>query len=205
MTDFDNPYDAGLQQIALDSLYLAPENRLLQSGSLPAVTLVLGGVRSGKSRFAERMIPKDRNPIYLATAEAMDDEMRARIAQHQARRGENWSLREEPLELPKALLQLDSHRQPMLIDSLGMWLNNLIYRERDVAAAVDELTESLMRINGPVVLVSDEVGLGIVPDNALSRGYRDQIGLLNQRVALVAQQVVFVAAGLPLILKGIQK
>lgn len=204
-SDFDNPYGFSMDPVHLDSLYMSPENRLLASHSLPPVTLVLGGVRSGKSSFAERLIPKDARPVYLATGEAIDDEMRHRIYVHQRRRGDHWSLREEPLDIVPALHDLDGGHEPVLVDSLGMWLNNLIYRERTVDESVGELVDLLATINGPVVLVSEEVGLGLVPENRLARQYRDQIGILNQRVALVARQVIFVAAGLPLLLKGYQK
>ena len=203
--DFDNPYGFSTEPVHLDSLHMAPENRLLASHALPPVTLVLGGVRSGKSNFAERLIPKDARPVYLATGEAIDDEMRHRIYVHQRRRGEHWSLREEPLDIVPVLRELDVGREPVLVDSLGMWLNNLIYRERNVDESVGELVELLATIDGPVVLVSEEVGLGLVPENRLARQYRDQIGILNQRVALVARKVIFVAAGLPLLLKGYQK
>jgi adenosylcobinamide kinase/adenosylcobinamide-phosphate guanylyltransferase len=204
-SDFENPYDDGMQNVHLDSLYSVPENRLLESRSLPPVTLVLGGVRSGKSHFAERMLPKTARPCYLATGEALDDEMRHRIYVHQNRRGEHWTLREEPLEIATALRELESEREPVLVDSLGMWLNNLLYREKDVEQELIGLLDVLSTVRGPVILVSEEVGLGIVPENRLARDYRDRIGLMNQRVAQVAQQVIFVAAGLPLLLKGIQK
>jgi adenosylcobinamide kinase/adenosylcobinamide-phosphate guanylyltransferase len=204
-SDFDNPYEAGMTPVQLDGLYMAPENRLLESHALPPVTFVLGGVRSGKSHFAERLIPKDTKAVYLATGEAIDDEMRHRIYVHQKRRGENWSLREEPLAITDVIKELDGSGEPLLVDSLGMWLNNLLFRERDIEQSIMDLVDVLASAKGPVVLVSEEVGLGLVPENRLARQYRDQIGLMNQRVALVARQVIFVAAGLPMLLKGYQK
>lgn len=166
---------------------------------LPRVTLVLGGARSGKSRYAENLIEQAGGGIYLATAEAHDDEMRTRIATHRQRRGDRWETREEPLNLIGALGKAAG--RPVLVDCLTLWLSNLMLAERDLAAEVDALAGFLPKLDGPVVFVSNEVGLGIVPDNAMARAFRDAAGVMHQRIAEVAPRVVFVAAGLPMTLK----
>jgi adenosylcobinamide kinase/adenosylcobinamide-phosphate guanylyltransferase len=167
------------------------------------VTLVLGGARSGKSRFAEALLEAEApRGLYIATAEPGDAEMAARIAHHRARRGPRWETLEAPLDLATALRRAPRPDRPVLVDCLTLWLSNLLHAGRDVEAAVDDLVTMLPRLEGKVVLVGNEVGLGIVPDNALARAFRDHAGRLNQRVAAAAQRVVFVAAGLPLILKA---
>ena len=164
--------------------------------------LVLGGTRSGKSRYAEALLAEHGGArTYIATAEALDAEMAVRIAQHRARRGTGWSTVEHPLDL---LAALEAHCLPnsaVLVDCLTLWLSNLMAASRDVAAETAGLTAALGRLPGRVVLVSNEVGLGIVPDNDMAREFRDHAGRLNQAVAEVADEVVFVAAGLPLRLK----
>lgn len=168
---------------------------------LPPVTLVLGGARAGKSRFAEEIIDGTARPaLYLATAEPRDEEMRARIATHRARRGANWTTVEEPLELVNILLAETT--RPVLIDCLTLWLSNLMGAKRDIGFEIERLLATLPKAQTPVVTVTNEVGLGIVPDNALAREFRDHAGRLNQGVATLAQRVVFMAAGLPLVLKG---
>lgn len=168
--------------------------------SSPSITLVLGGARSGKSAYAEALIG-DQPAVYLATAQAFDAEMAERLRLHRARRGPNWTTVEEPLELAAALCAHDTAGRPVLVDCLTLWLSNILLAERDVAAACADLAETLPRLAAPVVLVANEVGLGIVPDNALARAFRDHAGRLNQQIAAVAHRVVFVAAGLPLTLK----
>lgn len=169
---------------------------------LPRLTLVLGGARSGKSRFAEGLLTGRPAPwIYVATAEARDAEMAERIAHHVARRGPGWTTHEAPLSLAKFLREHAAETRPMLIDCLTLWLSNVMLSERDVAAERDELIDALGKATGPVVAVSNEVGLGIVPDNALARAFRDEQGRLNAAVAAVADHVVLMAAGLPLVLK----
>ena len=162
----------------------------------PAVTLVLGGARSGKSAYAESLLD---GGTYLATATAGDAEMAARIAAHRARRGKAWRTLEEPLELAAALAKC---KGPVLVDCLTLWLANIMQAGRAVDAEVQALVAALQDLAGPVVLVSNEVGQGIVPDNPLAREFRDRAGRLNQDVAAVAGRVVLVAAGLPLVLKG---
>ncbi len=165
--------------------------------ALPMLTLVLGGARSGKSRYAEQLIGA-RDALYLATAEPGDDEMESRIAAHQRRRGANWTIREAPLALATALLTAD---RPVLVDCLTLWLANLLGAGRDIAAETAILIGALPMLKVPVVFVSSEVGLGIVPGNRLARDFRDHAGLLHQTIAAVANRVVLLAAGLPLTLK----
>lgn len=173
---------------------------------LSAVTLVLGGARSGKSRHAEALVRDSGAPpwTYIATAQAFDDEMRERIARHKADRAETggcgWVTLDAPFDLPEALRRADA-AAPVLVDCLTLWLTNLMLAERDLPAAADSLCEALAERRSPSVLVANEVGLGIVPDNALARRFRDEAGRLNQRLAALAGRVVFVAAGLPLRLK----
>ena len=166
-----------------------------------AVILITGGARSGKSKRAEmrtRAFPGQ--PVYVATAEALDAEMAARIARHRARRGTGWIEREVPLDLVKALVASDGGGA-RLVDCLTLWLSNLMHAERDWEREVDSLAAALPRLDSPVVLVTNEVGLGIVPDNALARSYRDAAGIMNQTIAAVADEVEFVVAGLPMKLK----
>ncbi|OPY98333.1 bifunctional adenosylcobinamide kinase/adenosylcobinamide-phosphate guanylyltransferase [Bradyrhizobium sacchari] len=166
-----------------------------------AVILITGGARSGKSTRAEaraRAFPG--RPVYLATAEALDAEMEARIAKHRARRGTDWLEREVPLDLVPALLATDGGGA-RLVDCLTLWLSNLMHATRDWERDVRELAGALPRLSSPVVLVTNEVGLGIVPDNALARGFRDAAGIMNQVIAAVADEVEFVVAGLPMKLK----
>lgn len=170
---------------------------------LPPVTLVLGGQRSGKSAFAERLIEAHGPGIYLATAQAGDPEMAERIARHRERRGEDWTTVEEPLELARALK--DHAGTPVLVDCLTLWLANLMAAARDVNAETRALTAALAGLAQPVVLVSGEVGQGIIPDTPLGRQFCDQAGTLNQAMAGCAQRVIFVTAGLATLLKDSQQ
>ena len=174
--------------------------------SLPRTTLVLGGARSGKSAYAEGLI-RATAPVatYLATAEAGDGEMADRIAHHRAARGAGWQTIEEPLDLVGTLRRVASPGRPVLVDCLTLWLSNLMHAGRDIAAETAGLASCLADVVGPVVLVSNEVGQGIVPDNALARAFRDHAGRLHQAVASVVEQVVFVTAGLPMVLKSPEK
>ncbi|HET6389046.1 bifunctional adenosylcobinamide kinase/adenosylcobinamide-phosphate guanylyltransferase [Hyphomicrobium sp.] len=169
---------------------------------LPQLTLVLGGARSGKSLYAEKMLMSVPGPwAYIATAEAFDDEMHARIKQHQRRRGSGWVEYETPLEIADTLMDRTSEL-PSLVDCLTLWVSNLMHAERSIPDATEDLIVALSKRIAPCVIVSNEVGLGIVPDNALARAFRDEAGRLNQTIAAVADKVVLVAAGLPLTLKG---
>ena len=173
------------------------------AGNRPGVTLVLGGARSGKSRFAESLAPEGGvQCVYVATAEPVDDEMASRIALHQSRRGPAWRTVEAPIELAQAIARESAPGTWLLVDCLTVWLGNLVHHGLDVDAAREALLESLAAVPGPVVLVANEVGLGIVPDNAMARAFRDHAGRLNQAVARVAGMVCFVAAGIPVTLKG---
>lgn len=166
--------------------------------------LVLGGARSGKSRFAERLVEDSAlRPVYVATAAGGDAEMADRIAHHRGRRGERWSTIEEPLDLCGTLTRKACTENAILVDCLTLWITNLMMREADVDAEIGRLTGLIRDLAGPVVLVSNEVGLGIVPENAMARAFRDHAGRLHQSVAEHAEQVFFVAAGLPLALKAL--
>lgn len=173
------------------------------SGKLPAVTLVLGGARSGKSAFAEQLVEAaSATRLYLATGQAWDEEMRTRISTHQERRGTGWETVEAPVELAEALADTARADRPVLVDCLTLWVTNLMLGEHDIDAAFDRLAKTLPGLKGPVVFVSNEVGLGIVPDNAMARAFRDHAGRLHQTIAGLADEVHFVAAGLPLKMKG---
>ncbi|MDX1432036.1 MAG: bifunctional adenosylcobinamide kinase/adenosylcobinamide-phosphate guanylyltransferase [Gammaproteobacteria bacterium] len=166
------------------------------------LSLVLGGARSGKSRYAESRLARHRGQrIYLATAEPGDAEMAARIAAHRRRRGTEWRTVEEPLELAATLALSSAPRTAILVDCLTLWLANLMGAKRDLAAETSRLLEVLGGLDGTVVLVANEVGLGIVPDNAEARRFRDAAGILHQDIAKIADEVVLVAAGIPLTLK----
>ena len=160
-------------------------------------TLVLGGARSGKSRFAEGLLSGERERTYLATGRAWDDEMRERIARHRADRGEGWRTVEEPIDLVGALRAASG---AVLVDCLTLWVTNLMMADADPDAAADELVAALSDVS-TVVFVSNEVGLGIVPGDAMSRAFRDHAGRLHQSLAAACDAVFFVAAGLPLKLK----
>ena len=165
--------------------------------------LVLGGARSGKSAFAERLAEESGlEMVYIATAEAGDAEMAERIASHRARRGSGWRTIEAPEALEAALAREAGEGRATLVDCLTLWLANLIERHADLDARTEALAEAARRAPGLRILVSNEVGLGIVPDNALARKFRDAQGRLNQRIAAAADRVAFMAAGLPLWLKG---
>lgn len=165
--------------------------------------LVLGGARSGKSSFAEKMVRESGlAPVYIATAEAGDAEMGERIARHKQGRGPGWHTVEAPRELDAALRDHALEGRAVLVDCLTLWLSNLMLAGAEVEARSRMLRETLRRLPGLVVLVSNEVGLGLVPDNPLGRRFRDAQGRLNQTVAAESKAVVFVAAGLPLYLKG---
>ncbi len=168
---------------------------------LPPVTLVLGGARSGKSLYGEGLLEGGAEKIYLATAEAKDAEMAARIEEHRQRRGPGWQTIEEPLELIDALKAHSQVQLPVLVDCLTLWLANILEAGRDIDSETRALVDSLTGLPGPVVLVSNEVGQGIVPDNPLARSYMDHAGRLNQAVAAVADRVVLMTAGLASILK----
>jgi adenosylcobinamide kinase/adenosylcobinamide-phosphate guanylyltransferase len=166
-----------------------------------AIILITGGARSGKSTRAEaRAREFAGQPVYIATAEALDAEMRERIARHRARRGNEWLERETPLDLVEAINETDGGGA-RLVDCLTLWLTNLMLAERNWEIEAAALAEMLGRQKSPVVLVTNEVGLGIVPDNVLARRFRDAAGILNQMIARAADEVEFVVAGLPMRVK----
>jgi len=169
------------------------------------LTLVLGGARSGKSRYAESLIaalPPPWQPpwAYLATAEAGDAEMAERIAAHRARRGSSWETTEAPLDLATALQSCQ--RKPVLVDCLTLWLSNLMLAGTEIDIETARLEQALAAAAAPIVLVANEVGYGLVPDHPLGRRFRDLQGMLNQRIAARADRVVLVVAGQPLAVKG---
>jgi adenosylcobinamide kinase/adenosylcobinamide-phosphate guanylyltransferase len=164
--------------------------------------LILGGARSGKSRHAQQRIEALPGKLsYIATAQALDPEMEDRIARHREDRGDRWRTIEAPVDLPGAIRQAGAVGDAVLIDCLTLWLSNLILGGHDVSVAASSLLDALTDCPIPAALVANEVGLGIVPDNALARRFRDEAGRLNQCVAAACDEVVFVAAGLPLRLK----
>jgi adenosylcobinamide kinase / adenosylcobinamide-phosphate guanylyltransferase len=164
--------------------------------------LVLGGARSGKSAFAQRLADAHGpERLYLATAAAGDEEMAERIARHQRDRGQGWTTLEEPLEIAGALLANAQAGRVVVVDCLTLWLSNLMLAGRDPGPAVTALAEVIAELAGPAVLISNEVGMGIVPDNKLGREFRDWQGWTNREIGAACDAVIFVAAGLPLQLK----
>ena len=169
---------------------------------LPKRTIVLGGARSGKSSFAERLVESCGKPkVYIATAQAFDDEMWARIADHKTVRDDRWRLIESPMNAADAFAGIAAD-EIVLFDCATLWLSNQMLAEADLETSSAALLRAIMDCPGHVVTVSNEVGLSIVPDNALGRRFRDEQGRLNQQLAAQADLAVFVAAGLPLVLKG---
>jgi adenosylcobinamide kinase/adenosylcobinamide-phosphate guanylyltransferase len=167
------------------------------------IILVLGGARSGKSAFAEGLIAASGlKKAYVATGQVFDSEMETRVDLHKARRGSEWALVEEPLDLAGALERATASDTAVLVDCLTLWVTNLMMAKRQVTDETRQLVETIAKLSGTIVFVSNEVGQGIVPDNAMSRAFRDHAGLLHQTVAAVADEVYFVTAGLPLKLKG---
>lgn len=174
-----------------------------------SVHLILGGARSGKSSFAESVVTDlsdQRTRHYIATAEAFDEEMQKRIQHHQLRRDERWTEHECPTQLP-ALIARFTENDVVLVDCLTLWINNIIFNqgetasESEIKTQVQDLVSALQRSPAAVVLVSNEVGLGVVPMGEVTRLFVDHAGWMNQAIAKVAQQVTFVAAGLPVQLK----
>jgi adenosylcobinamide kinase / adenosylcobinamide-phosphate guanylyltransferase len=164
--------------------------------------LVLGGARSGKSSYAESLSDDWAGPrVYIATAQAFDDEMAARIKTHRNRRSDDWTTIETMFDLPGTLRDAVAESTFILIDCLTLWLTNLMLADKDADQAVDALLDALRSAPGTIVLVSNEVGSGIVPENALARRFRDLAGITNQRIAQAVDEVILVTAGLPMRLK----
>ncbi len=165
--------------------------------------LVLGGARSGKSAFSERLAQStglERH--YIATGRAYDDEMRERIVRHQDDRGPSWVTHEEPVELIRTLREIDRPERVILVDCLTLWVTNLMMAGEDIPARSADLAAQLLSLEAKIIFVSNEVGLGIVPENRMAREFRDHAGRLHQQIAAAADEVFFVAAGLPLRMKG---
>lgn len=179
--------------------------------SLERITLVTGGARAGKSRHAMALVANDPSVTYIATAEALDDDMRGRIARHRAERPAEWATVEAPLALGSALRSCPPDNA-VIVDCLTLWVSNLLLRDEDgaadqpqpwyPAAEVEELVAALSGRRRPVVVVTNEVGLGVIPPTPLGRSYRDALGRVNQRVAETATRVVLMVAGVPLVIKG---
>lgn len=164
---------------------------------------MLGGARSGKSTYAEsQALNCGLSLLYIATSQAFDGEMEGRIAIHRERRGDEWQLSEEPLDLIEAIRENDQPTNVILVDCLTLWLSNLMHAERNVDQQVQSLCKMLTTLSAKIIFVSNEVGLGIVPENALARLFRDHQGRLNQSIAAAVDRVDFIAAGLPLTLKS---
>lgn len=169
---------------------------------LPKLTFVLGGASSGKSAFAEQLILQTGAPkVYVATSHIYDDEMAAKVRDHLDARGTDWLTIEEPLDIAKALVCVGED-QVVLVDCASMWLTNHMMEDHDTDALSSTLISELCACKGRVVIVSNEVGMGVVPDNALARRFRIAQGKLNQKLAEAADLAVFVVAGLPQVLKG---
>jgi len=166
------------------------------------ITLVTGGARSGKSTFAEKLIQKrNLKQFYIATAEILDEEMQLRIQHHIKNRGDNWDTIEEPVYIAKIIKQISRQDNIILVDCLTLWLSNIMSEKKCLKTFFDDLTKVIMSAEGPIVLVTNEVGMGIVPSNFLAREFRDNAGRLNQIIANLADNVYFLAAGLPIQLK----
>jgi len=168
------------------------------------IVLITGGARSGKSRYAEERADRIGSKLlYLATAEAKDQEMAQRIAEHRKRRGNRWLTVEEPEKVAAALLKHRGEIDCAVVDCLTLWFSNVLLRqdEEAVTKEVDELIENLPLLDFPVFFVTNEIGSAIVPDNPLARSFRDLVGWVNQRVAKAADEVVLMVAGLPVLVK----
>lgn len=164
--------------------------------------LVLGGARSGKSHFAQAQAEKATSAlVYIATAQALDAEMADRIARHRGDRGPRWRTVEAPLELAEAIRAESRSGTILLVDCLTLWASNLMLAEKDIGRAIAALTTAIAETPGRIILVSNEVGLGIVPDNALGRRFRDAAGEINQAVGKVVERAVFTVSGFPIVLK----
>jgi adenosylcobinamide kinase/adenosylcobinamide-phosphate guanylyltransferase len=173
------------------------------------IIFVSGGCRSGKSRHALELADgmSKNKKIFIATCQPHDEEMRQRVARHQQDRGKDWITLEVPVDLPEAITQNGSRGDVILVDCLTLWISNLLTKtpkisEDDLIGSVENLTRNLQTANCPVILVSNEVGTGIVPEHQLARQFRDVMGLTNQRVAACADRVIWMVAGIAVNIKG---
>lgn len=172
-------------------------------GKFPRVMLITGGARAGKSRYAERlMTARPARHAVIATGTPGDAEMAERIARHKAERDKSWDVIEQPISIRSAIRNAARPDRIVLVDCLTLWISNLMAEGRELENEIQGLVGTLQTAAGPVIVVSNEVGLGIVPDNALARAFRDNLGRANQAVAATADCAVFMAAGIPLVLKG---
>ena len=172
------------------------------------ITFLTGGCRSGKSRYALELAQKfaGGQQIFIATCMPFDEEMKQRVARHQKDRGKNWITLEVPIDLPEAIRENGSPGNVILVDCLTLWISNLLMQapeaaENEIIGSIDELEQSLQKVQCPIFLVSNEVGTGVVPENRLARKFRDIIGMLNQRVAACAHAVIWMVAGIPITIK----
>jgi adenosylcobinamide kinase/adenosylcobinamide-phosphate guanylyltransferase len=169
----------------------------------PASLLVLGGARSGKSRYAQtRAEAFDLELVFIATAQAFDDEMRDRIVRHRVDRGPRWRTVEEPIDLVEAIVANSNPRALVLVDCLTLWTSNMMLGHHDLTKCCQKLSNVIATATGPLIFVSNETGLGIVPDNALARQFRDHAGWINQVVAAAVSEVVMTIAGIPLLVRS---
>ena len=168
------------------------------------ITLILGGARSGKSAHGEMLALQDfSSPIYIFTAQAWDDEMKSRIKTHKKRRaGKNWTDIEAPIKLSAAIKNNAVSNNCILVDCLTLWLTNLMMKEYDIDTAIDELLGIIRSAPGEIIFISSEVGLGIVPENSMARRFRDLSGKLHQKLAIEAENVLLMVAGIPMVVKG---
>ena len=168
------------------------------------ITLILGGTRSGKSAYGEMLALKNfSSPIYIFTAQAWDDEMKSRIKTHKKRReGKNWKDIEAPIELGTAIKNNAISNNCILVDYLTLWLTNILLAGQDIDDAINELLQMIKACPGEIILISSEVGLGIVPDNSIARRFRDLSGKLHQKLAMEAENVLLMVAGIPMVVKG---
>ncbi len=179
---------------------------MTKENQFTGTTFILGGARSGKSGYGEKLVLNTKlHPVYIATAQAHDDEMRTRIAEHKNRRNTNWTTIEEPLALCEVLSNHATPANALLVDCLTLWLSNLMMAGKDIEEEAARLVGLIPELAGPVVFVSNEIGMGLVPETSVGRTFRDHQGRLNQRIARVADSVQFIAAGYPLILKSENK
>lgn len=181
---------------------MTPPDAIPPAAPGPHRLFVIGGARSGKSRHAQMRAEADgRAPVYIATAQAFDAEMTDRIARHRADRDARWATVEAPMDLPETIAREAAPDRILLVDCLTLWVTNLLLADRPLPAATDALIDAIRATAGPLILVSNEVGWGIVPENALARRFRDEAGFVNQRVAAACDEVQMIAAGLALRMK----
>lgn len=168
------------------------------------ITLILGGARSGKNNFAEKVAQGANKVVYIATAEALDDEMRERIENHKEERPSSWKTIEAPNDLTKSIRQINSKVDMVIIDCLTIYTSNLIvkFSKKEVLKNIADMLSFLNNLDCKIIFISNEVGMGIVPDNKMARDYRDILGKINQRVAEVAKEVYLMVAGIPVKIKG---